>query len=433
MKKLLAILAITFASLPIFADIYIPHRFVEVGVNVDAEAGENMLGLTDIMVKDLVIDLPKIYKEMGPDGFVLSYNQGADVFFDVNINGYGAGVVVSEDISGSLNISSEFFKLLAEGNDMDTEVETSMGLNLEGYINAAVPIHMKFGKLKITATPSYFLPVFYIPNPNAKLTYIINSDGSASARLNADIDLYTAISLAGAIKTDEQGNIIFDQDGLGTQQEIIDNILVACSKNGGIDLGIRGEYPVLDQLDIGAYLNVPVYHGTLRNKLSASAEFTVDMEPLLDYYLHPQEEGQNPWSFSDINDIFSGLTASSAEFHVNRPFRIGLEAAYRPFGNNMVTIHPMLGLAIRNPFGKDFSIDSIIPEYKISADLSLAQILGLSISTEYTNKVFSHALDLFLNTRIVELKASIGTGSSNFFKSFSVSGLKASVGVSIGI
>ena len=43
-----------------------------------------------------------------------------------------------------------------------------------------------------------------------------------------------------------------------------------------------------------------------------------------------------------------------------------------------------------------------------------------------------HSLGFSMNLRVLELRLALGTGSSDFMKSFKLSGLKASVGVSMG-
>lgn len=430
MKKLLAVFALAIAAAPIFADIYFPHRFVEFGVNADLEAGQNIFGVSDIFVKDLVIDLPKIYEDMGDGGFFLNAGEAVSMFANVNIMGYGIGFKASETLNARLNISREFFKLLAEGNELDTEVETSTSLSLESYIDVSVPIYLKFNGLKITATPSFFVPILYLPNPKATLTYCTQSDGKVYAKGLADFTLYSLIDLSGGIVTDENtGNTSFDFSGLGTPEEMLKSLMASTNGCGGVDLALQVEYPFMENLDIGAYTNVPIVHGLLKNSVSGSVDFSVDMDGFLDYYTSGEETEGNAF---DVEYSVGNLVTNSSQYYVNRPFRIGLEAAYRPFGN-WFTIHPKVGVAMRNPFGSDFSVDSIYPEYSLSAQFSLLNILGANLTTQYVNQVFAHSLGLYLNARVLEINLNIGTGGCDFLKSFTISGLKASVGVTVGI
>ncbi|MBQ2081771.1 MAG: hypothetical protein II461_08415, partial [Treponema sp.] len=70
MKKLLLIMGLSFLALStLTAEIDKPKRFFEVGMDFNASVSENLLGVTEVMQKDLVIDLPKIYSEMGRGGF----------------------------------------------------------------------------------------------------------------------------------------------------------------------------------------------------------------------------------------------------------------------------------------------------------------------------------------------------------------------------
>lgn len=430
MKRTIALLALALTAAPFFADIYSPHRFVEGGGKLDLEAGQNLFGVSDLLVKDLVIDLPKIYDNMGSGGFYLNLGETANLFFNVNINGYGAGINVSESLSSTMNISKDFFKLLAYGNDLDREVSTSMSVNLESFINISAPIYLRISKFKITATPSFFVPVLYLPNPAAKLTYTTNSDGKVTAKGHADFSLYSLIDLSRGIKyteSDGQTNTTFDFSFLTNSSDLPQELLAACSGCGGVDLGIQIEFPWSSKLDFGAYANIPIFHGLLKHSLSGSADFSMDMDGFMNHYTSQDSSGDA----YTLDYKMSNLETNSSQYYVNRPLRAGVELAFRPLGN-WFTLHPKIGVAMRNPFGEDFTIDSIYPEYSLSADLSLFKVLEASVCTQYTDRVFIHTLGLTLNARIMELNFLVGTSGGDFLKSFNLGGLKASVGLSVG-
>lgn len=430
MKKLLAIIAAALLAPPFFADIYSPHRYVEFGAGLSLEEGQNIYGLSDIFVKNLVVDLPEIYSSMGNGGFYLNLGETANLHFNVNINGYGAGLKVSESLSASMNISKDFFKLLAKGNDLDTQVDTKMSANIESYIDASLPIYFRIKKMKITMTPSYFIPLLYLPNPSATLSYITNSNGKVSAKAHADFSLYSIIDLEkGIVYSDEEKGLLssFDVSSLGSISNLVQDTLLSTDGCGGVDLALQVEFPLSQKLDCGIYTNVPIFHGVLKNCLSGSADFSASTEGFLNHFTGDDTSGD---AF-EMDYSISGLKSTSDWYYVNRPFRLGAELAFRPFGS-WFTIHPKVGVAVRNPFGNDFDISSIYPEYSLSADFNLFKILGASICTEYTDKVFVHSLNLFLNARVVEINIFAGTSSADFLKSFNLSGLKAGVGFSFG-
>ncbi|MBQ4237390.1 MAG: hypothetical protein II716_11205 [Treponema sp.] len=446
MKKLLALLAVALTAAPFFADIYFPHRFVDIGVDVSAEVSQNLYGATEVLVKDLVIDFNKIYDNMDDGGFIFKAGEEADLFARININGYGLGVELSESVASSINISKELFGLLANGNELDKPTDVGLGFSMESYISTSIPVYLKFGNLKITAKPSCFLPIAYMPRPDAKVTYTMNSDGIIRVDANADVNMYSIIDLSSAITSTSNGegtpSTSFDftsimNDPLGMLQEIPSFI----GGNAGFDLAVQAEYPIVEKvLDLGGYVSVPVFPGRLDNKLSFSASaYAETTSGVLDHYsaelTKPESERSNEIPF-EYDYSFSNFAASKADepFTINRPLRIGIEAAYRPFGGTWFTFHPKLGVAIRNPFGKDFDwASSIFPEYSLSIDLSFFSVINASISTQYIDKVFMHSVGFSLNARILELRLALGTGSTEFMKSFKLSGLQASVGVSMGI
>ena len=87
MKKLILTLglgALLLSSLA--AEIDKPKRWFELGMDVDASVSENLMGLTEVMQKELVIDLPKIYKDMGPGGFKLNLAAHPSFFMKYSCN-----------------------------------------------------------------------------------------------------------------------------------------------------------------------------------------------------------------------------------------------------------------------------------------------------------------------------------------------------------
>ncbi len=438
MKKLLTLFAVALAALPFYAEIYFPHRYVDFGWNVSVGANENLIGAKDLFVKDLVIDLPKICDELGDEGAVFNVNQNFNFCVDVNINGCGGGLMIGESVSTSFSIGKDLFRFLAYGNYGDTNSTTTIDSQVlvEAYTDISVPVHLRFGKLRITATPSYYIPIVYLPNTKYAVSIITRDDGSVTAEANASLNFYSVLDLANCVSTDESGNTRFDSSKLPIE-DLKSDPMGILSDSAGFDLKARAEYALFDNLDVGGYVNVPIYPGSLKHRLSTDMKFSVDVDPILDYYTSGKqnEEGQNPWHMNPENmeDIFTGFkTDSSEKFYINRPFRAGIEAAFRPFGNNWLFIHPKVGLAMRNPFGKDFSVASIYPEYSLELQASLFDVLGLNLCTQYTDKVFMHSLGIFANMRIMELKLQLGVGSGSFLKSFDLSGAKVSLGFSFG-
>ena len=93
----------------------------------------------------------------------------------------------------------------------------------------------------------------------------------------------------------------------------------------------------------------------------------------------------------------------------------------------------MLGFAVRNPFGDDYSAGhSTFLEYSLAAELNVLWVLKLNFATLYHNQVFTQRFGFGLNLYVFELVANVGASGASFTKSWDVSGLNANVGFRFG-
>ena len=411
MKRLLctiAVLCLTLGSA--FAELYPSSRFVELGVDASFSAGQNALGITDVFTKDLVIDLNDLAKR----DFKLNFGFAPGFHFNVNIKGLGVGLQTDLDFHTNFTIDQALFKFLAEGNELNESQTIGMSANLESFLTTSIPVKFKIGKLGFKVVPTYFIPIAYLPDPRAQVTYTTNEDGTVRAEAVASFDLYTAF---------DASTVFADNSSMPELSEILRE-----AKNGGFDLSAVVEYALFDFLDVGGYLNMPIYPGTLGHHTYGNATLNFEMVGLLDWATSDPKP-EKP--FDDPEMYWSDLQYDENGYKVNRPLKFGIEAAWRPIGKWLV-VHPKLGVAAKNPFGSDFSIKSLYPEYSLSADMTFVYVFGFNLTTAYEDHVFSHNLGLRLNTRIFELDLNIGTSNSDFLRSFSLGGLQAQVGVKIG-
>ena len=417
MKRLLCTLTICCISLAsLFAEIYPSKRFVEVGLDFGVAAGQNAFGLKDVLVKDLVIDFNKLYEGMGGSDFKLNlgFNQG--YHFNVIVNGFGAGITENLELHTNLSIDNALFRLLAEGNELNESETIGTTLSFESFLSSSIPVHFKIGKLGIMVEPTYFIPLAYMPSPRMEATYTTSADGKLTLDAKANFDLYTAFDLS-PLLSEPKGEIDFTK-------------LPEEAKNGGLDLSARVEYPLFDFLDIGGYATIPIFPGKLHYHAYGTATFDFTMDGFLDWWTSdPDTRAEKPYEFNEPD--WSGVMFDEEGFNVNRPLRLGVEAAWRPVGNWFV-VHPKLGVAARNPFGKDFGIHNLFPEYSISANMTFLYVFGFNLSTAYENQTFTHSAGLSLNARVLELDFSVGTSNSDFRKSFSLGGAQATLGVKMG-
>ncbi|MDE5613715.1 MAG: hypothetical protein K2I74_03590, partial [Treponemataceae bacterium] len=68
MKRLILSLATLCLFSSLGAELYVPNRYVEFGVEASAGASNNLYGAPDIMQETITIDLKKIADDLGRNG-----------------------------------------------------------------------------------------------------------------------------------------------------------------------------------------------------------------------------------------------------------------------------------------------------------------------------------------------------------------------------
>lgn len=415
MKKIFfAVLLISVFSA--FAELYPAKRYVEIGAGAGFRFSENLAGIADIMKKELVIDLDEVYSNM-KKGFIVTAGVSPEAYMDFNFKKFGFGFHVGVDVSGRMNLSRDFFGVLANGIEAGKETSVDMSLWLQSFVEASVPVYFKIFDFKVKVTPTYFVPLVYVPDVSARASFVNKSDGTIEAKVNAPISIYTAQKFGESF----DGSI----DSIFSGGDISSMVSDAL-KNGGFDLGVLVEYPFTRKLDLGAYANIPIVPGRLTGKLSTSITASIKTPSLIDMIADGEDAGETEYDYEMGDFVYT-----EEKYYVNRPLRFGAEIAYRPW-KNWLTLRASAGLAFRNPFGKDFNIRSFYPEYNLGAEFVLFYVLGLSFHTEYTQQVFAHTLQLILNARVFELDISAGICNSDFLKSFKIQGARAAVTVKFG-
>lgn len=404
MKKIFFVILLisTFST---FAELYPAKRYVEFGVGAGFELSENLIDFSK-MRKEILIDFNGLYSRMRK-GFIVTMGVDADTHLDFNFRNFGFGFHNTVSTSGRMTISRDLLGIFANGIQAGKRTSVDMNFWLQSFAETSVPVYFKIFNFKVKVTPTYFIPLVYIPDVTAKASFVNNSDGTMEANVNVPISIYTAQKFSSS----SDDSFFFG--------DYVTDVL----KNGGVDLGVLVEYPLTRKLDLGAYANIPIMPGKLKGKLSSSITASVKTPSLLDM-------------FSDDDEIESDYEISDFEYteetyRVNRPLRFGGEIAYRPW-RNWVTLRAQAGLAFRNPFGKDFNKRSVYPEYDFGVDLLLFYVLGLNFHTEYTQQIFAHTLQFIFNTRVFELDVAAGVANSDFTKSFRMQGARAAVAVKFG-
>ncbi len=403
MKKLLTALCALFATSVVYAELYTPHRFVEWGVETTAGVSNSYFCVPDYLQKEIVFDLQEIANDLSGKGLCFDVLGEATTFFNINLGkkfrlGFFAGV----EASGYLNVADDLFNVLGKGITIGDTQNFSISGYGDVFATAGVSFYTTWRGWGIKVQPTYFVPVAYVADATATVKAENNSDGSIEVRAEAPVDIYTVIDMDTI-----DGGVTADQ-------------ISEAAKNGGFDLSLEVERRVLRTLDVGVFTRIPIVPGRLGYKMTAYMYAYYVENGLLNYLSETEEH--------DSDNGIEDIVYSTASYKVHRPFRLGAEAAWRPFGKWM-TFRPELALAVRNPYSSDMVV---YPEYNLGAELSLFNILGLTAATGYQNRVFVQSLCLMLNARVVELDIGASLRGADFTRSFNLSGAGAFAAVKIG-
>lgn len=477
MKKLSLVLsALIFSSSLAFAQLYPPKRIFEVGTELTFSASQNAINVTDIFVENLVLDFTKIADGLNGNGLLFDLGADADFYTNLNIGKrWGIGLFTDVNASLELGVGQGFWDFLAYGNwdeatNSPQETQFDLSLSLESFLEFGAPIKFGLKNLGIKVTPSYYLPLAYIPYTSASMV-VSPGDSSSGKTLTAtgeaSFNLYTPISLSGVLSVDENGSLNFDSDSLNAIfSDLTSNIgttAMELLQNGGISLGISADYPLFKTLTVGAYADFPLTPGKLSYKTSGTITGSAEVDGLLDILTSSSSSSESSSSgSSSSSSSSSGTSSSSTEssssessnsseyyrydytfsdisyteleeaYSVRKPLRFGGELAWRPFGN-WFTIRGKLGYAARNPFGEDWNWkNSMFMEYSGGVDISIFYILRLYAQTSYIDKVYAQQLGVGLNLRALELTAKIASSGTSLSQSFGVGGAKVFIGVTAG-
>lgn len=431
MKRITAVLSLLTVLVSLaFADIHPRYRNIEIGVDASVSAQQNLLTIDDVLKERIEIDFTKMANDLGRNDMAFSVNSKADMYVDIKAGFLSFGIYVNLlDLTSGISISKDFFNLLGKGNEIDKPMDFTVGTRLEAFSDVYVPVGVEIGKLKVKVAPSMFIPIMYMPNTNIGGTCLAKSSGDLDVTLKTNARLYTLFNVGaegeGFLPTFDTNDIFGD--------------IGSYINNAGFDLMCSAEFELFDNLDVGAYLNFPLIPGKLNYAYNVGVEYDIPFESIksviFDKLLSDDstDTPENPTDPDDDGPVITKEVLPDQEFKVNRPFRVGAEASFRPIGN-WFAIRPAVGVAVRNPFGSDFSWgENMFPEYSLNLDMRLLYFICLSLTSSYQNQVYTQEVGFGFNLKLFELTANVASSGTSFEKSFGLGGVKAQVNFKFGI
>ncbi len=411
MKKNLTLLAVLFLTVFSFADdtgrYNDARRFFEIGIDAGVGASNSYFGLNDIFQDELVLDLDKIANELSNRGLSIGADVGASVYTDLNLKYFSVKGFLSVEGLASSSIPKSLIELVAKGNELG---RTYTGdLNIRGDCNLVSGLQFKtkittpIGPFHIAVNPSYFVPIVHIDKPTAEYSILTKKNGSNEVVWKADVPVYTIVPADKL--TSGETTLADDSDLLSS---------------GGFDISISADYPLFSYLSVGIYLqSIPVVPAKMhyRTHIISNGEFKMD--PVL------QDIDLENIDFEDMYSLTqdSQLVYDEQKIQFNRPFKFGIDAAYKPLMTNLLILYPDLALVIYN---------GVYVNAGLEAQLNLSNIFLFNISSKYEDLTWKQRAGFILNVRVIELEIAAGMQSSSFLKSFSGSGLNMMIGFRMG-
>lgn len=398
-----------FLTTAAFADIEDHHRIFEIGVDADVGVSNNYFKVSEIMVKDLVIDLTKIASELPDNGLSLNYDLGVKTYLSLNIKQkFGFSLFAGVNGNGYGNIGKELFNILGNGISSTDDKTVDLNLYADIFLTSGISFNTYIKKFGIKVQPTLFIPLVHLAENDGYARYTSSDSGAMKAEADIPLDIFTFINM----KNIKEGQI----DSTYIQNQISNSI-----KNVGFDLFLEVEHPITKTFEAGTFVQLPLVPGKLNYKTSTRVYASVEEDNLLGNLNEDENEITKDYGMDE-------LTFSEEKITVHRPLIFGVEGAWRPFGS-WCKFTPKVALVIRNPYSADYQV---FGEYNLRADFSLFNVLGINFATAYENLTFKQRLGFMFNFRIIELNAAVQLTGADFANSFGLTGASGVVSVKVG-
>lgn len=406
MKKCIAGL-ITFVAMASSAFAFsMGTRFVDFSFQLPVGITNSGVGLNDIMQEEAVLDLNQMYKNLPDSGLNISFFAAPEFDFTVDFRKGKAGFAGGLDTKGSVTLSKDIFRFLAEGNGLNETITEKVDGSADAFMFYNVTAGFKVRKLEVEIVPSVFLPLVHMETVKCNGTFENTSDGSFNASTEVIADIYSCLDLVKLMPTEDSSGFSIPRDNI--------------AKGAGVDLGISAKYALLEKMKITGSFQCPIVPGTLFTR----QEYTVS--GALGFNVMNMDKKADPDDASGI--AFNAGDVEKCNKSINRPltFMGGME--WTPFGQWLL-LKGGIGCGVKYPFSNDAKI---YPQYNASATASLWNMLGVTVSTSYMNEVFSHGAALMFNLRLIEIDAGVASSGTNIASTFNGSGVSAFVKASFG-
>ena len=397
MKKIIAvIISFTIICSALSARNFFSGRFLEVKAGTGVGVSNNLFTASDLLVKDLVIDLTKLADNCPDDGMNFVVNADPTVEVNLNIAKLHLGCSVGSEMYGKFDISKDLFNFVGKGNQVGETLNLNFTADSEVFAYTQVDVGFDAKKFKLHVKPAVFVPVLATRGSGGTVTFTNGVDGSINAAVNVNMDVYSPVDLQ------------------NPQASVSD--INQLTKGYGFDLGAYLALPLSRSLSLDFDVRIPLAPGHIYKKSTVTSHYSYDAK------ISEISKGESVQE----NPTFTGY--QDAELTIHRPLKFNVYLDKNLLGT-LFNAHAGGGFGIRHPFSDDAQF---YPEYYVGLTFSLIDLFKLGVSTQYTDQVFIHQLGTTFSLRFVQLDLGVSTQSSNFKKSFEGAGVGAYAYMTVG-
>ena len=398
MKKIIAvIISFTIICSALSARNFFSGRFLEVKAGTGVGVSNNLFTASDLLVKDLVIDLTKLADNCPDDGMNFVVNADPTVEINLNIAKFHLGCSVGSEMYGKFDISKDLFNFVGKGNQVGETLNLNFTADSEVFAYTQVDVGFDAKKFKLHVKPAVFVPVLATRGSGGTVTFTNGVDGSINVAVNVNMDVYSPVDLQ------------------NPQASVSD--INQLTNGYGFDLGAYLALPLSRSLSLDFDVRIPLAPGHIYTKASYEGGYSYNVD------------------FSNSKDAKSEMTEpkfsgfEDTDFEIHRPLKASVYLDKNLLGT-LFNARVGGGFGIQRPFSEE---QIFYPEYYLGCTLSLFDFIKVVASSKYQDRVFVHELGTTLSIRFIQVDLGVNTQSASFKRSMEVAGLGAYAYVTVGI
>lgn len=410
MKKILFVLICLFSlnSLLLAEERNFNKRIFDITIDSPLDISNNVINMKDIFQPVVLIDLTKIADEMSEDGFCVLVNSKPKISFGIDFpEGLILKLNTGLDLYGYASIGKPLFDFLGKGNNLNEDLEISVGGYADAFVYFGLDVGFNFPKFTLIVSPSLYAAIAHCSMENSKIVVSNSSSGDFSYDMNCGAVVYSDYI-----------------DYWNNPKGILDYLRTDYSsvlKNTGFDLAAYLTFDPFRYLSVGISANVPIYPCKISKKtaINVSSSFSTSLSSL------------TSGGFTKPTFAIDKSGKTDASIKINRPLKLFVSGNFHPF-NGVMDYYAGLGFGVEHPFADEGISSDFYFDYLLGLRLSLWNILNINLSTARTDKIFIHTAQVGLNVRVIEIKAGVSAESSDFVQSLKGAGLGIFVQASVG-